>query len=67
MSISTSMRIGFEQVRDWQRRGVTMADAAISLGRRPPDDWQVMIAIVAAEHMKATRILVARKDHRRSA
>lgn len=62
MSMQASMQVGLQQTWDWKSRGVSIADAAISLGRHPPDDWQVMVAIVAAEHIKALRILASRRS-----
>lgn len=61
MSVRASVAIGEEQVLDWQRRGVTIAAAALSLGRRPPATWEVLTYIVAAEHAKAVRLLSARR------
>lgn len=59
--VSIAIVVANEQVNDWHRRGVTIADACLSLGRRPVDRWDHVIAIVAAEYVKALRITEARQ------
>lgn len=37
------------QIADWQARRVSIADAALSLGRLPPHNWSGLKLIVAEE------------------
>lgn len=42
-----------EMVAFWMRRRVSMEDAAISLGRLPPKNWNQLRLIVAQELLRA--------------
>ena len=59
-SSAQSHLIAADQIRDWQRRGVSPADACRMLGVLHTQSWEVICFHLIEAHRQALRILETR-------